>query len=896
MEVKLRDGTRIDRRSSMSSRAALRSQAKLASVGGDQEQQFEQSFASLAYAHVSDRAPALLDYLVGFQLVDRNDDNTKAVGIFGFKIGKSWVYAPVFFVNGDLKGHELLYLKNQDSFVPMKENWVNYIINRRPHILGEGVPGEAHQLGALQPDIRSLSQPPVTGKFAALRRPIIKSWAKQADLQGFVARASTVSPRQKHAGLQDRLNLRSFLSQDYQLVKLALAAGQAYPMLKEAMQYWYGPNLLRDCLLDCKAQLEKAAKPDIISGGLADGLFPGSDEQKLKGRKVEMEHTGNPAIAGEIAADHLAEDSRYYDHLEEMEDKAGGILAAVLPRAKQAAGKPPDIEIITDELITENLPEMTESERQKLLQQGYLIKDHRSGEEVSIAYNTQIEMDLMNPDQTGRFEVLTRDGKFEDCLVVCNPHGETGRKNFVTLVKLSPGDEDGKRKACDNYQKSRVFVRIHPQTVKSETSEYRAWFNELTENKSLEVDGSYVALTQRGDGTCEFRIEKDLGDGCYEVSWRDYCRGSCDYQSGGPVCGSYYEPHRPFTAHTSYPQLACRHIRLNSRKGSSIKAYGDTLHLPPEIRVIRTKSPEKCRGCDCVRDDCVCEYFNPRSDEANPIIQPGDLASLQMQIMQKSASSILAREAGKPAGGGLFPLKIWADHDDVVINSNRFSKLAGLISLVKSFGLREKAARQLIKDAELGRQNRYWIKLAQPYRGHLGPYAAGEGMGVPMDTSANYTTDASYGNATVQDYDPGRFQTVPSMMSSMSDQSVYDPMSNMDPRAMQVAQKAFQQNQKEIFDTTMISSMLRAVRKDSLVDRYLSDLTKALSSLGKILFHFYWRSEAFADRYGEQDMPELEDTVRNAFEGLGDLVLFLKQKTVEPLTFGEPALDDAAHT
>jgi transitional endoplasmic reticulum ATPase len=41
--------------------------------------------------------------MAGFQLVDRNEDNTKAVGVFGFQLGKQWVYAPVFFLNGDLK-------------------------------------------------------------------------------------------------------------------------------------------------------------------------------------------------------------------------------------------------------------------------------------------------------------------------------------------------------------------------------------------------------------------------------------------------------------------------------------------------------------------------------------------------------------------------------------------------------------------------------------------------------------------------------------------------------------------------------------------------------------------------------------------------------------------------
>jgi hypothetical protein len=137
---------------------------KIASIGGDQETQFEQAFASLAYTYIKDKAPRLLDFLVGFQLVDRNDDNTKAIGIFGFNVGKTWLYSPVFFLNGDLKGHELLYLKEQDMFVPMKENWVNYVISKKPHVLGNSVRGTSQNLNIQNPDIRSLSIPPYNSK------------------------------------------------------------------------------------------------------------------------------------------------------------------------------------------------------------------------------------------------------------------------------------------------------------------------------------------------------------------------------------------------------------------------------------------------------------------------------------------------------------------------------------------------------------------------------------------------------------------------------------------------------------------------------------------------------------------------------------------------------------
>lgn len=56
---------------------------------------------------------------------------------------------------------------------------------------------------------------------------------------------------------------------------------------------------------------------DLLPGGKGDdrpdGMFdPG---QLARGIAVEMEHTGNPALAKEIAKDHLAEDPQYYAKL-----------------------------------------------------------------------------------------------------------------------------------------------------------------------------------------------------------------------------------------------------------------------------------------------------------------------------------------------------------------------------------------------------------------------------------------------------------------------------------------------------------------------------------------------------------------------------------------------------
>src|SRR5262249_5777118 len=72
------------------------------------------------------------------------------------------------------------------------------------------------------------------------------------------------------------------------------------------------------------------------------------------------------------------------------------------------------------------------------------------------------------------------------------------------------------------------------------------------------------------------------------------------------------------------------------------------------------------------------------------------------------------------------------------------------------------------------------------------------------------------------------------------------------PKSMQVAQNAARTGQREVFDTAMLGSLLKTVREDSIVDRYLGDLMKGLDRLGRILFQFYWHGEEFEDRYGKQ--------------------------------------------
>lgn len=121
--------------------------------------EFEKSFADLAYSYINRNAPKLLDFMVGFQVLDQNDDETRAVGVFGFSVGgkkKDMFYAPVFFLNGKLKGQELLYNGTSDMFIPMDESWVDFILNKKPEMIGQPDEEDRASLARYSPNFQDL--------------------------------------------------------------------------------------------------------------------------------------------------------------------------------------------------------------------------------------------------------------------------------------------------------------------------------------------------------------------------------------------------------------------------------------------------------------------------------------------------------------------------------------------------------------------------------------------------------------------------------------------------------------------------------------------------------------------------------------------------------------------
>ena len=93
-------------------------------------------------------------------------------------------------------------------------------------------------------------------------------------------------------------------------------------------------------------KIEIHGNPNILIGGKGDKLSPKDVDpfEYAKGLKVEKEHTTDKKVASEIALDHLAEDDKYYTHLEgihkenPIKDPKGGLTAEGRRHFKETEG------------------------------------------------------------------------------------------------------------------------------------------------------------------------------------------------------------------------------------------------------------------------------------------------------------------------------------------------------------------------------------------------------------------------------------------------------------------------------------------------------------------------------------------------------------------------------
>jgi hypothetical protein len=774
---------------------------KKALMGSDgQDSQFEQAFSNLAHAYVKDKAPTLLDYEVGFQLLDRNDDNTKATGMFGFKVGKQWLYAPVFFLNGDMKGTELLYLKDQDQFVPLIEDWLNYILQRKPAVLGDTTDRNLQRLGVLSPDLQSFSRPPA--KYAS-------AGGMEKGAEAF-AYFSTYSPF-TDPKYKDLPTFPDFLkSAGLSMVESFIKLGEAYPALMEAAVKIYGMDTIKESIK------EAAKKIKWIKQQIVGDTEPEDEEAPLKPKGV-------------------------------LEAYNGHVTQKVIRKNAEK------LEILTAKTIEQRGVDLEPSDldKENIITEGFSVKDERP--EAAVAYEIQTKLSLTNPSETGIFDLMVGHTKFSKCLVVLGPITQSGSKTFATIVDLD----------------SKEYINTHPGNVWArERATQKDEYADLTKglpkigSKDL-AKGKFYMILEDGvrEGSCPFRIvdkiSSDDAETIYEVEFKDYSYSARpaalpdlkvketywgygkDRDSDGMGCCSCYSK-----------------LHVTNKVNGGIRNLNGELYVPGDYKVFAFKD--------------VGEYESPTLNDSYFAKE----LDLTKAIYEKTAK-LEVRHTGTV----------------VSINGYEFDKVAAVIHLIKGWHLREKQAKDIVKNAALAKVVSYRVMFPESFGNYMAKTAA---PGDPMDPNMQGITAAPPFPSQPVGVEPAMLnsvaaqypqqESVPAFMqtNSMSNQQIYDPRMP-DVNAIQTAMQAAQTGQKEILDTSMIGSLLNNNRDDSMIDKHIGTLMAGLDRIGRILFSFYQHGEKFSDRYGDDDIEDLEEKLRDAFEAMGKLTIYLKQRSVEPM-------------
>jgi len=720
--------------------------------------QFERTFADLAFANLRDKAPGLLDYLLGFKLIDKNDEGTRAVGAFGFKVGTQNLAAPVFFINGELKGYELLFVSGQEMFVPLKENWVNYLINRRPYVLGEPEEETLAKLGPAVPDFNILAGP------SENRVPSLKTASFQSilsdlpDDKKWMMRMFLMNPRDERCKVvEKRADLGHVMKIASPEMKQCLVQTmRTNPAFAEAVMSFYPLDTFTE--MDFNGIQKSAADAD--TGGFID------DE-------------GQPKV---------------------------------------------DLLMCADEDMAAEMQDLDATEKRRLMEQGYLVRDHRDDKDTSRVYNAEVDRTLCNPNRCGMYEVLLHPGRIRRVIAISTPMvpGE-GRENTVVIV-------DPEAKTYGNFTTQSVWAKKQIEDL----NEWDRQFDGLPGYKSIKPDDVFVLLNKKMHGTCVLKAHNVYNgtDGMRQISvstrgwdtttpsynphydeWR-FKDGNPNYDGRGsmsiPVAGDAAGPHLLFT----------------DKEGDTLVYRNGDIFVPNGFKVIKLK----------------------KEFTTGDRIQPANLADLHMEMM-KSGEHVKIYHDG---------LQFHVTASSVTLPA--MNKLATLSYLLKKQGVRENVADTMIEAAVKKQTARFVIKKA----GYAPVAPAFPPPSTQYDSNLGVNTQIS--EAPIEE--------------SVGMQAT-ERVPNVLPEDQRRAQMAAEMGNKELFDVSILKGLVEATETESLINRYLSDIMLGMDRVGRILFLFYWHFDAFTERYGRQDMPTLEDTLKNVFESTGDLAIFLKQRAIE---------------
>ena len=843
------------------------------------QKQFEDDFGTLAYQFVNDRAPALVPYMLGFEVVEKNEDGSKAVGIFGYKIGDDFYYIPAFFLNNQVRGVDMILNKKTNQFVPLTEKWIDFIVNK--HSVSIGGPADDRVRETMRnPDLSFVQRPQIAlGKIAEDSAP----WTFGEAWQNIKQAAAHYLKQPEFIEILSGIT-------SAQAGRIEKCAESTY--VKDFMEKVGGP--------ECMSSFFKAMhEADFANAYLT--LYKDAEA-------CYTENTVNAAI-----------------HVDRMKKIAAARPKVRIVDAIEGLHKVAKDEPATNVEEEEDYPLTVEENARQIIEHDFTIEDVRPKEDVSKVTEDKVLVDFERrfnpPDGPGRYNFVMSDGMVRSGILL-NPVMSPLMDKFGS-PRMVVFEDDGNILACAD-QRSLITTEFNEEddsksVLSDELKDLYDRAKPMYDIELGEVSKSYLFIDKKGNAAGPFRIRHVMTDGD-DVRFNT-CYGVCD-DVFTTSASKDLQPHYGFMDW----DLTDRYHDFDGRRESE-------------------PGCEMCEPCSPTESITIGSFSGLPRQTSIGVVIPSDWKAIELKSFPRYSEyrenesnedrakrenkirAEFSKAESKYTFGGIFDIlkcmredgveriKIASDGTDYYVHVLGASRDHGpmnyksaAVDLVTRFGLRPRRAFNTLAKAASGEPVKLLVGIPSLIEksAQIGSLV---NVAMPAPVEQLPSTDPYSGVPVYQspyiDVTHGQFTGVPGlppeggmtrginiggeMERNMGGQEIPDEHNDsfasgalpIDEEAKRLAQEAAAAGQRHVFDQAAIGGLVKVYDTANVVDSYIPDFMDTLDRLGRVLFLFYWKHEDFNQRYGSDDVVQMEDSLRNVFKNLGELTLNLKEKSVQ---------------
>jgi len=802
----------------------------------NQLQQIEQNLSEIAVSLISEKNPNLMEYYLGFDIIDKNEDGTRAAGIMGFKIGGQLVYVPVFFLNGKVKGTEVMYLKNSDTFVANNENWVNYIANKNPQDIGE--PSNEKPLPDMEGNnsLRIFTRPPASanskaaGEIGVYEHPSKKYLIELSEKALEDLRRIGVNPRK----LEGEEAAKHWKERGKQIEQ----ESNSKPKSKTASREVY--DLSVDEFIDTEMALAEPEK-DLI-----DFLKQAGYETYKHFIKIA---TDNPEILKAVSNIYSLDELK----IEFADKKVASEETENTSKDTEITGS---IRLIKSAELMNLKMEMSTEEKTKTIKNGYVIKDERPEDQKSDLYLGDFREVFNQVTETGYYEILNCCGDIVKAIVLVAPKAITDDSNsldnsgtgYTTQAVIDP--ENGAVEWASNPVYYKAGASIADKLDEDEKTELMK--DTGIDPKSAEVRKKYFLLDKNFRAYGPFSVSdkmKESGKVTLEVE-----QDHIPQYNSALLSDSGTEKRYNYGLCGHWGQKAFIRI-IDKEDGLPQFTKGNVVFIPKNCKLIEIK-----------------DKYSASQEKSNiDKIKPGDDKTLNSLLSSRRGELVTVDKTANFDVNVLFGKQSlsFRDRSEVVFD------------LMGRAGLREQDAEKMASEIFENKSRKIsgWAlpksdKLAYP------SFITPSGQGGAARDGTPITNQDSTRQEMIS-------AGVPPTSATELDSGQWNQITKED---IDFLQRASDSNSRQVFDPGMIGVLTRTSRSQSIVQDYIPELVDNLDRMSRLLLMFYWHNSDFAEQYGIDEMADFEDLLLSTIKSTAKIVLFLKQRSVENSTTSTDAL------